>query len=130
MDGAAGYLTDREDFIREKVSEQSFKWLPKWIDKIIAGRLIQGLIKAAEEMRAPDHPWRLELAEAVQGFVARLEHDPRASETLAAWRAQRDGLRALHRDVLDEPIPDALLRAASETGGAQALNEDKRILID
>ncbi len=76
MEGAAAYLTSHEDYVREKVAEQSFKWLPKWIDKIIAGRLTSGLIKAASEMRSPDHPWRLELAAAVQGYVERLDTDP------------------------------------------------------
>lgn len=76
LDGAAGYLTSHEDFVREKVSEQTFKWMPKWVDRMIAERLTQGLIRAAEEMRAPEHPWRLELATAVKGFADRLEHDP------------------------------------------------------
>ena len=76
VEGAAAYLTSHEDYVREKVAEQSFKWLPKWIDKIIAGRLTSGLIKAASEMRSPDHPWRLELAAAVQGYVERLDTDP------------------------------------------------------
>ncbi|MDM0103622.1 anti-sigma factor [Variovorax sp. J22R24] len=30
----------------------------------------------------------------------------------AAWEAQRDALRRLHREVLDEPVPPALLAAA------------------
>lgn len=76
VDGAAAYLAGHEDYIREKVSEQSFKWMPKFVDNIIAGRVTQGLVKAAEEMRAPDHPWRLELAQAIEGYVERLEHDP------------------------------------------------------
>ena len=34
------------------------------------------MITLAGEMREPDHPWRLELAAAVESFVARLETDP------------------------------------------------------
>lgn len=41
-----------------------------------------------------------------------LAADPAARNTLAAWQAQRDDLRALHRPLLDEAIPDALLAAA------------------
>jgi len=43
---------------------------------------------------------------------ARLAADPAARDTLAAWQSQRESLRALHRPLLDEAIPDALLTAA------------------
>ncbi|AYQ29463.1 MULTISPECIES: anti-sigma factor [unclassified Polaromonas] len=43
---------------------------------------------------------------------ALLAGDAAARETLAAWKSQREALRALHRPVLDEAIPDALLAAA------------------
>lgn len=37
-----------------------------------------------------------------------------------AWLAQRDALRELHREVLDEPVPPALLAAASLASQRQA----------
>ncbi|MBT2324241.1 anti-sigma factor [Variovorax paradoxus] len=37
-----------------------------------------------------------------------------------AWRAQREALRRLHREVLDEPVPPALLAAAGHLAGRQA----------
>ncbi|EJL86828.1 putative transmembrane transcriptional regulator (anti-sigma factor) [Polaromonas sp. CF318] len=43
---------------------------------------------------------------------AQLGEDTAARETLQAWTAQREALRALHRPLLDEAIPDALLAAA------------------
>ena len=43
---------------------------------------------------------------------AQLGEDTAARETLRAWRAQREALRTLHRPLLDEAIPDALLAAA------------------
>ena len=42
----------------------------------------------------------------------RLAHDPAARDTVAAYRSQREALRALHRPLLDEPIPPALQAAA------------------
>ncbi|HEX7761041.1 MAG TPA: DUF445 domain-containing protein [Caulobacteraceae bacterium] len=113
VERAGAYLAGHEDYIREKVSEQSFKWLPKWIDKIIAGRLTSGLIAAAGEMRAPDHPWRLELAAAVEGFVARLDTDPEL-------QAQADTLKL---ELLTHP---ALL---AEINGAWA-GVEARLLAD
>ena len=43
---------------------------------------------------------------------AQLAGDSAAGDTLQAWKAQREALRALHRPLLDEAIPDALLAAA------------------
>lgn len=37
-----------------------------------------------------------------------------------AWRTQRDALRRLHRDVLEEPVPPALLAAAELVAARQA----------
>ena len=36
-----------------------------------------------------------------------------------AWRAQRDALRRLHREVLDEPVPPSLLAAAEMVAARQ-----------
>jgi anti-sigma factor RsiW len=51
-------------------------------------------------------------AAARAAVQARTAVDPAARETLAAWQAQRDALRELHRPLLDEPIPETLLAAA------------------
>lgn len=60
------------------------------------------------------HAWvdgRLDAA-AGAAMRARLEADPRAAETAAAWAAQNDALRALHAQVLREPAPPSLVQAA------------------
>ena len=38
-------------------------------------------------------------------------HSP-ADDDASAWQTQRDALRSLHREVLDEPVPPGLLAAA------------------
>lgn len=43
---------------------------------------------------------------------ARLDQDPAARATMAAYQSQRAALRALHRPLLDEPVPLALRAAA------------------
>jgi anti-sigma factor RsiW len=45
--------------------------------------------------------------------LAQLAGDPPAKDTHLAWQAQRETLRALHRPLLDEAVPDSLLTAAS-----------------
>jgi anti-sigma factor RsiW len=47
------------------------------------------------------------------GVLAQLTGDPIAQDTLQAWQAQREALRALHKPLLDEAVPDSLLAAAS-----------------
>lgn len=42
---------------------------------------------------------------------------PPTDADLHAWQAQRDALRRLHREVLDEPVPAALLQAAGQAPG-------------
>jgi anti-sigma factor RsiW len=54
-------------------------------------------------------------AAARAAVQARAAADPAARETLAAWQAQRDALRELHRPLLDEPIPETLLAAAQHS---------------
>lgn len=41
-----------------------------------------------------------------------LESQAGAEETVSRWQQQRQQLRALHQDVLAEPVPDALVAAA------------------
>lgn len=57
-----------------------------------------------------------QLPKAARAAVqARVAADPAARATLAAWQAQRDALRQLHRPLLDEPIPETLLAAAQHS---------------
>lgn len=53
----------------------------------------------------------------------RLVHDAAARARLDAWRAQREAIRGLHRGLLDEPLPSALLDAAQRVGEARQRGE-------
>ncbi|CAN5739077.1 anti-sigma factor [soil metagenome] len=57
-------------------------------------------------------------AAARDTLQARVDADPQAASTLAAWRSQQLALRALHSQVLDEPVPPALSQAAIQTAAA------------
>jgi anti-sigma factor RsiW len=54
---------------------------------------------------------RLPPAEAA-ALRAQLAADPEAARTVQAWEDQRQRLRALHQDVLQEPVPAGLAAAA------------------
>lgn len=54
-------------------------------------------------------------ADARAAALARTTADAAARETLAAWQAQRNALRELHRPLLEEPIPETLLAAVNRS---------------
>jgi anti-sigma factor RsiW len=62
------------------------------------------------------HAWvdgRLDPARSAE-FEARLAADPALAAQARAWSAQRDALRGLHAQVLDDPVPAHLLGAAQQ----------------
>jgi anti-sigma factor RsiW len=66
------------------------------------------------------HAWvdgQLPDAQAQQQFA---DADPATRATLQAWQAQRQALQALHRDVLQEPIPASMLAPAHAARSAAA----------
>jgi len=53
-------------------------------------------------------------AAARAAVQARLQTDAQAAEQVREWSAQRDALRALHREILREPVPPILAAAAHQ----------------
>ena len=78
----------------EQVRRQSSPWIPKWVDEIIANRILQGLAGTLDDMRRPDHPWRADVAARVNGLIDALAVDP-------DLRARGE---ALKRELLDSPV--------------------------
>ncbi len=54
---------------------------------------------------------------AVEHAIA---HDPAVAAKIAAWHTQRDALRRLHGELLDAPVPAALLGALDRRPASQA----------
>ncbi len=86
-------LAAHENAIRVKISEKSWRWLPRWVDHILAGKIIDGVSATLIEMRDPSHPWREEIRQAIDQFIQRLGTDP-------ALIARGEGLK---RRLLDDP---------------------------
>ncbi len=64
------------------------------------------------------------LSDAERAAVAAaLARDASAAATVAAWQAQREQLRAMHRPLLAEPVPATVLRAAT---GLQSRHDAQR----
>ncbi len=77
---------------------------PRHTPHALDGELMHDRVNAAVDGQLP--------AARRAELEALLATDPEARDTLAAWQAQREALRALHRPLLDEAIPEALLAAA------------------
>jgi len=69
-------LRANRHLIDAKVSEQSSRWLPKWVDKMIADKVMDGLTTTLSQMRDPSHPWRIELKKTIEKLIDDLAHDP------------------------------------------------------
>ena len=71
------WLAANKNYLTRKISEQSSRWIPKWIDKMIAEKVLNGALSTLGEMRDPRHPWRIELRKTVEKLIGDLATDPR-----------------------------------------------------
>jgi uncharacterized membrane-anchored protein YjiN (DUF445 family) len=76
------------------VAQKSSRWIPKWVDDLIAAKVINGLTETLREMRDPDHPWREQAHDLVEKLIDDLAHNP---EMLVQGEA-------LKREVLANPV--------------------------
>jgi uncharacterized membrane-anchored protein YjiN (DUF445 family) len=81
-------LASRRTYIARKISEQSSRWIPRWIDQIIADKLMNGMLSTLAEMRDPSHPWRIELQNAVGKLIDDLATDPQMHASGEAFKAE------------------------------------------
>ncbi|MBV8238241.1 MAG: DUF445 domain-containing protein [Sphingomonas sp.] len=69
-------LANNKETIRKKVSQRSYRFVPKWVDGMVADRVISGVSQTLDEMREPNHPWRVELKAEIERLIDRLATDP------------------------------------------------------
>ena len=58
------------------VTQKSSRFIPKWVDAIVADKIVSGLTQLLDEMRNPAHPWRTELGVAVDRLIDDLATEP------------------------------------------------------
>jgi uncharacterized membrane-anchored protein YjiN (DUF445 family) len=73
---AAAALNDNRDTIKAKVSKKSSRFIPKWVDGIVADKIVSGVSQLLDEMRSPGHPWRVELGAAIERLIMDLAENP------------------------------------------------------
>ena len=114
LDSAITYaeasLIQHKDFIRAAVAKKSSRFIPKWVDNMLADRVINGLQSSLAEMRKPQHPWRLDIRRAVETLIFDLANDP---NMLARGEAMK-------REILASPVFVAQVREVCDNLQTQA----------
>ncbi len=147
IDRLADFGAEHEGFIKARIAGETWKWLPKWVDRFLAEKFTRDLLRAAGELRDPEHPWRHDLNAAVEDLITRLADDPEyrargealrerllADPSLAArlegvWRELSERLTGdpAARDAL---LTDAALRALRGLGAWLAEDAQVRARLD
>jgi uncharacterized membrane-anchored protein YjiN (DUF445 family) len=91
---AEAALLANKGFIRARVEANSSRWVPRWLDGIVADKIVTTITATLAEMRDPAHPWRLELKAGIEGLIGRLSSDP----------ALRADVEAAKNAFLDDPL--------------------------
>ena len=139
LDRASDALAKNREAIKSKVSKQTSRLIPKWIDGILADRIVAGLTRILDEMREPAHPWRLELATTVARLINELATDPAMAAKGEEIKAkllntpqvtgQIDALWVAIEDRLDDPATQARLTDMIEqlliASGERLLNDER-----
>ncbi len=81
------YLTNNHPTVLRAVETRTAWWVPKQVDREIAGAVSRGLIDLLRDLKEPDHEIRLRFEKSFLAFVDELEHDPQTAQRVAAWAA-------------------------------------------
>jgi uncharacterized membrane-anchored protein YjiN (DUF445 family) len=120
--GAAHALEQNKPYIREKVHEQSPRWMPKAIDEKFFERLIDGVQSMLDEMQEENSEWRMRFQIAVEELIEKLRSSPDYEERIAS--AVRHGLaHPLLREYLGYLWQDVKQRiyADAQSSDSQAI---------
>jgi uncharacterized membrane-anchored protein YjiN (DUF445 family) len=80
LDWASTTLGNNRETIRNKVSRRTSRLIPKWIDGMVADKIIDGVMRILDEMREPSHPWRIEMTSTVEQLIGDLAVKPEMIE--------------------------------------------------
>jgi uncharacterized membrane-anchored protein YjiN (DUF445 family) len=81
-------LIHNKDAIRKKIEAGSSRWVPRWVDGIVADKVVSAFATTLTDMRDPAHPWRIELKGAIETLIARLTTDPELRARVEAAKAE------------------------------------------
>jgi uncharacterized membrane-anchored protein YjiN (DUF445 family) len=83
-----GYIEQHDTLIKEKVSQESYFFIPKFIDKKVADKITSGLAGFFREVSADrEHPLRAEIGKWLVDFSTELKENPRWESELRKMSA-------------------------------------------
>lgn len=110
----AGALEQNRPYIRQKVHENSPRWMPKAIDEKFFERLMEGVQSILAEIQGEDSEWRARFQGATDDLIARLANSPEYEQKLQALLAR--GLRdPLFRGYVGQVWQDIKRRLLADT---------------
>jgi uncharacterized membrane-anchored protein YjiN (DUF445 family) len=118
---AADYLARNKMRLRDQVAADAGGWMTRWLDSLLFGRVLDGLVRTLEEMRAPDHPLRRDMRAMTWRWIRRLRTDPELQR-----QAERFKTRLLSHPALSEELTE--LQEAVEARIAAEIAADPRRL--
>ena len=77
-------LDDNQAYIRQKIHDNSPRWIPRALDEKFFFRLLDGLDDVIAEMKQADSTWRARFQEAADALVQRLRESPEYEQKIAA----------------------------------------------
>jgi uncharacterized membrane-anchored protein YjiN (DUF445 family) len=80
------YISAHQDQILEVVEERSRWWVPRRIDRRVAKEIAEGLISYIDDLKNRGHDARQSFDQAIERFVANLQHDPAYRTTINDMR--------------------------------------------
>jgi uncharacterized membrane-anchored protein YjiN (DUF445 family) len=99
LEAARQFVDENQDGIRKAINERSSWWVPEWIDSRLARKIVSGVKETLDEMAGPDHPWRQQFQDGVDGLIDRLANEPETQ----AWA------ESLKDDIIAHPEVQAYL---------------------
>jgi uncharacterized membrane-anchored protein YjiN (DUF445 family) len=128
---AANVLEQNKPYIRQKVHENSPRWMPKAIDEKFFERLIDGVQSILDEMQWEDSEWRARFEAATEEFIFKLRTSPEYEEKIAGMITQSLG-HPLLRNYIDDvwrDIKQMLLADTTSTDSQAVAKLDNAIKI-
>ena len=124
-------LEQNKPYLRQKVHEQSPRWMPKSIDEKFFERLIEGSQSVLDEVRQEDSEWRDRFQIATEELIDKLRTSPEYEGKLAALIANSLGhpLFRNYTDYVWREIKQRLLAdmTSKESQAVAKLDEAMRV---
>src|SRR5690606_18578325 len=83
-----GYIQDNEDLVKARVKEESYFFIPKFVDKKLAEKIAKGLFLYFEEIELDSsHKIRKDIDEQLSLFVEEIQNNPKWEKELQSLKS-------------------------------------------